>query len=266
MPGGWIDLHSHVLPGIDDGAEDLDDALAMAAMAAQGGTEVLAATPHVRSDYPAVVPGELAERVARLNVAIESEGIPLRVVGGGEVSLLDALERSDEDLRAVTLGGGDTLLVETPLGPLPGNLEGLLGSIAARGFRVLLAHPEHSPDLQRTPERLGRLAAQGIMLQLTAGSFASPRRAPWRRAAVVALREGSAHVIASDAHSSTWRRPLLANGLAAAEEAVPVSRAEIAWLARDVPRALLDAEPLPPRPSRADGHRRRGMLGRVLGR
>jgi protein-tyrosine phosphatase len=266
MPDGWIDLHSHVLPGIDDGAEDLEDALAMAAMAAQSGTEVLAATPHVRSDHPAVVPGELAERVARLNCEIAARAIALRVVVGGEVSLLDALERPDEELRAVTLGGGDTLLVETPLGPLPGNLEGLLASIAARGFRVLLAHPEHSPDLQRTPERLGRLADQGVLLQLTGGSFTSSRRAPWRRAATVALREGWAHVIASDAHSSTWRRPILARGLAAAEEAVPGARAQIEWMARDVPRALLNRGSLPARPSVGEGHRRRGVLSRVFGR
>jgi protein-tyrosine phosphatase len=262
---GWIDLHSHVLPGIDDGAQSLDDALAMAALAERDGTAVLAATPHVREDHPEVVPGEIAERVARLNGELEARGVGLQVVAGGEVGLLDALDRPEEELRAVTLGGGGTLLVETPHGPLPPNFERLLSTVAARGFRVLLAHPEHSPDVQRQPERLAEVVEAGILLQLTGGSLASPRRAPWHRAAAEILKRGWAHVLASDAHSATWRRPLMTPGIDAGERALRGSRAELEWMARDVPAALLAGESLPPRPER-EAATAGGLIGRLMGR
>ena len=264
MPGGWIDLHSHVLPGIDDGAEDLAESLAMARLAAEDGTAVLAATPHVRVDHPEVIVPELAGLVDAVNEQLAREGVDLKVVGGGEVALLDALERPEEELRLVTLGGGGTLLVETPHGPLPGAFDSLLEAVGRRGFRVLLAHPEHSPDIQRRPERMGELADQGILLQVTAGSFTAARKAPWRRAALLALEQGWAHVVASDGHSATWRRPRIGPGLAAAAAAVGGTERELEWMARDVPGAILAGADPPPRPARE--HVSRGLLSRLLGR
>ena len=265
MPTGRIDLHSHVLPGIDDGAEDLEDSLAMAALAADDGTEVLAATPHVRADHVGVVVAEIAERVAQVNAAIQERGIALRVVPGGEVAILEALERPEEELRAVTLGGGDTLLVETPHGPLPASFEQLLDAIRRRGFRVLLAHPELSPDFQRAPERLGAIADAGTLVQLTASSFTAPRKAPWRRLAVTALEQEWVHVVASDAHSASWRRPRLGGALAAARDTVPGSGPQLEWATREVPLAILEGREPAPRPAREPGARR-GRLGRLLGR
>jgi protein-tyrosine phosphatase len=262
----WVDLHSHVLPGIDDGPPTEADSLAMAAVAARAGTRVLAATPHVRSDWPDVLPHEVAGRVAALNDELRARGIDLEVVPGGEVALIEAIELPLEALRAVTLGGnGRDLLVETPSGPLPGTFEQLLDAVVRRGFRVLLAHPEHNPDLQRDPSRLAGIAAAGIHVQVTAGSFASSRKAPWRRAAIAMLRGGWVHVIASDAHSATWRPPVLIEGLEAAAAAVPEAAGEIEWLARDAPAAILAGTDLPPRPPRATTVRRRGLLGLLRG-
>ena len=263
---GWVDLHSHVLPGIDDGPAGIDDALAMAAVAASAGTAVLAATPHVRADYPAVVPSEVGPAVAGFNATLRERGIALEVVPGGEVALIEALERPLEELRCVTLAAnGRDLLVETPHGALPSGFERLLGAVRARGFRVLLAHPEHSHDFQREPERLGALVADGFLVQLTAGSFASSRKRPWRKLALRALEAGWVHVLASDAHSAGWRPPVLGTGMRAAVDAGAATQEELEWLARDAPRAILAGAELPPRPPRSPRPRRR-PLSRLLGR
>ena len=98
-----IDLHSHVLPGLDDGARDLEESVAMARAAAADGTTVLAATPHVRDDYP--TPADAMERaLAELRSRLDLEGIALRVVSGGELAL---------DSNFLTTGGRSTSLTES---------------------------------------------------------------------------------------------------------------------------------------------------------
>ncbi|HEX2015272.1 MAG TPA: CpsB/CapC family capsule biosynthesis tyrosine phosphatase, partial [Solirubrobacteraceae bacterium] len=103
-----IDLHSHVLPGIDDGPSDLAGSVAMARIAADWGTRQMVATPHVRDDYPAVRPEELAQRVADLNAALGAQRVELEVLVGAEVDLAAALELADEQLRRATLGNNGT--------------------------------------------------------------------------------------------------------------------------------------------------------------
>src|SRR5215218_10603286 len=106
-----IDLHTHILPGIDDGPRDLEGSVALVAELAAAGVRTVAATPHLRSDYPGVRPAELADRVDALQAEVED----VELVGGGEVDLYWATEASDEDLRLVSYGQrGTDLLVETP--------------------------------------------------------------------------------------------------------------------------------------------------------
>lgn len=246
-----IDLHSHVLPGLDDGPPDTIGSVAMADAAAAAGTRTLAATPHLREDHPAVRPAELPGRVAELNELLHRYELDVRVVTGAEVAVTVIGDMSDDELRAVTLGGnGRDLLLETPYGELPSTYEALVEGLGTRGFRVLAAHPERSPTLQADPARLGRLVAAGVLVQLTAGSLAQPRRSPSRRLAITALENGWAHVLASDAHSATWRPPDLAPGLKSARRALPHMGDEIAWMVNDAPRAILQGAPLPPRPPR----------------
>ncbi len=254
-----VDLHSHVLHGIDDGPKSLVDSLAMAKVAALAGTRVLAATPHVRADHPAVVPAEIPGRVASLNAELRERGIDLEVVPGGEVALTDALQRDVAELRHVTLGGnGRDLLVETPHEHLPSGFERLLAAVAERGFRVVLAHPEINADLQRDPERLERIARSGVLLQITAASLAGSSRAPATRLALRAVRERWAHVVASDGHRANWRPPSLVEGLAAAVRRAPEATALLEWMAGAAPAAILVGRALPPAPPPGLAVRRRG--------
>jgi protein-tyrosine phosphatase len=252
-----IDLHTHVLPGVDDGAPDLEAAVRLATEAAASGVTTLAATPHLRADHPAVVPRELAGRVEELRAALGD--LPLEIVAGAEVDLHRALEADGEELRLASYGQqGRDLLVETPYGTLPPAFEDLLFRIAAQGYRVLLAHPERNRDFQREPRRLAALAKRGTLLQVTAASLASGGRgSSTRRLAHALVAEGVAHVIASDDHGGGWRAAL-ADGVAAAERTAP---ARARWMVTEAPAAILAGAPLPAAPS--ERARRRPLLRRL---
>jgi protein-tyrosine phosphatase len=250
-----IDLHSHLLPGVDDGTRDMAGAVRLAAAAADAGVTVMAATPHLRPDFGRVRPGELGERVEAVRAALSAAGIPLEVVAGAEADLFQALSTGDEELRLASYGQrGADLLVETPYGPLPPGFEDLLFRLRARGYRLLLAHPERNPDFQRDPKRLAALAQSGTLLQLTAESLCG-RRSPARRLALALVADGVAHVIASDAHGD-GQRAGLREGVAAAAAVAP---RRATWMVTEAPAAILAGAPLPPPPpdGRRSGLRRR---------
>jgi protein-tyrosine phosphatase len=252
-----IDLHTHVLPGIDDGPPDTEGSIALATRAAADGVEVLAATPHVRADHPGVRPDELGERVEHLRAALDAAGVGIEIVGGGEVDIFWSQSATADDLRRVSYGQrGTDLLVESPYGALPERFEQLLFQLRARGMRLLLAHPERNPTFQEQPKRLGDLVRQGVLLQLTASALAAPKRRTHAFARGL-VREGLAHVIASDSHGAGIQRAGLAAGVAALAEVAP-ERAQ--WMVSEAPAAILAGAPLPPPPR--DRARRRALWSR----
>ena len=214
-----IDLHCHILPGLDDGSRDLDDTVAMARQAVADGIEVIAATPHIHPRH-AVVIGELEERVAEVNAELERQHVAVKVVTGGEVSepMLDELD--DDDVRRVSLGGGGWILVEPRPGPLSDHLELAVGALTRRGFRSLVAHPErHAAGDFR--ERVQTLVDAGALIQVTAALIAEGPAAPVMLE-LAAL--GLVHVLASDAHSSRAGRPVkLSHGVARLREVPPMA-------------------------------------------
>ena len=232
-----IDLHSHVLPGLDDGVRTIDEALALCAAAAGEGVEVLAATPHVRHDYP-TTPAQMEEALA----AVRAADPPVQVVSGGELDLAE-LDRPKDELARFGLGGTRWLLVETPYWGWPLDITERLSRLRLQGFGVVLAHPERNADVQERPELLDPLVADGTLVQLTAASVDGRLGTRPARCARALIDRGLAHLIASDAHAPDVR----AVGLRAAFASLHDE--ELArWLVDDVPRSILhDVEP-PPRP------------------
>jgi protein-tyrosine phosphatase len=250
-----IDLHSHLLPGLDDGPPDVDGALALAAEAAAAGVRTMATTPHLRSDFPGVRVAEVAAHTARLQQRLREAGIALELVPAGEVDVLWAQQASDEELRAASFGGrGTDLLVETPYGELPGMFEDLLFRIRVRGFRILLAHPERNPSFQSDAARLVRLVEGDVLVQLTASSVTARGRSRAARLAHRLIADGHAHVIAGDLHRAGGNRSSVADAVAAAGG----ERAH--WMVTEAPAAILAGAPLPPAP--AGEVRRRSWLRR----
>ncbi len=257
MPG-LVDIHSHLLPGIDDGPDRLEGALEMARTAVAAGVATMAATPHLRSDFPDVRADEIDPRCEQLRSALAREGIPLRVVSGAEVSLVWALDATDEELKLASYGQrGHDLLIETPRDI--SMVENLLSAVRSRGYRITLAHPERSPEFYRQPERLERLCAEGVLLQINAGALLG-RRGRVGRLAGRLVREGLAHVLASDGHRATRWRPLTDLPAAAGPLARLVGPERARWMSELAPAAILEGRELPVAPDADTSPRSRWSL------
>jgi protein-tyrosine phosphatase len=206
------------------------------------------ATPHVSPRYP-TSPDTIAEGVLAMRAALAAAGVEIELLAGAEVALEPALELPDADLRRLTLGGGSCLLLESPLAPAVGPvLERGVAELQARGYRILLAHPERAPAFLDHPQRLRALVASGALGSVTAASLEGGFGAAARWLGLELVRDGLAHSVDSDAHDASRRPPGLRAGLAAATAAAPALSARVEWLASGVPAALLeDAEP-PPAP------------------
>jgi protein-tyrosine phosphatase len=245
-----VDLHSHVLPGLDDGASDLEQAVAMCRAAAADGIEILAATPHVRADHP-TTPEQMESGLRALRTVA---GDIVQLVAGGEIALAE-LERPLAELTRFGLGGNPRfLLVETPYVGWPLDLAERLFRLRVAGITPVLAHPERSADVQLRPELLEPIVAGGTLVQLTAGAVDGRLGRRARACCEVLLERGLAHLVASDAHEPSVR----AIGLSSAARALGDGDLA-AWLTDGTPRAIVDDAPLPPRPSRT---KRRGFFER----
>jgi protein-tyrosine phosphatase len=238
-----IDLHCHVLPGIDDGPATPEEALALArAFLAEGITRVTA-TPHVSPGYSNSA-ATIAARCSELVSALARAQLPLEVVPCAEIDLLHGAALGEDELAAMTLGRGDALLVECPFAPVVPSFEALIARLQDRGHRVVLAHPERSPAFTRDHDLLRRLVHRGALSSLTGASLAGDFGRTAQRYACWALDEGLAHNVATDAHGANRRMPVLRGPL---EEAGYGWAAE--WLTVAVPEAVLSGAPLPSRPS-----------------
>ena len=249
-----IDLHAHVLPGIDDGPPTLEASLALARAAVASGTRVMVATPHIDERYGRAAT-ELDQVVSNLQVELDRVGIALQLRAGAEVARARVADLDDSTLRRVTLGGGGWILLETPFERAE-DVEGTMRDLQARGLGVVLAHVERSGPLRRDPARVRRMVEAGALVSITADSLRGRFGAAARRFAVLLLREGLVHNVASDAHDAKRRPPDLRAGLRAAERAVPGVRALLDHFTDAVPRAVLDGGPVPPAPPRGRSLRR----------
>lgn len=206
-----IDIHAHILPGLDDGAASTAEALQMAAIAAAGGTTAMVATPHVISGLYDNTPPQIRAAVALLNSSLAVENIPLQILPGAEYRLEPDLPRHLQAGRLLTVNDtGYYLLVELPPALLPGYAEQILYEIQLQGVTPIIAHPERNSELARSPQKLGRLARRGILAQVTAGSLLGHFGPAAKRGAQKMLADGVAQVVASDAHSTRKRPPALA--------------------------------------------------------
>jgi protein-tyrosine phosphatase len=253
-----IDLHSHILPGLDDGAEDLEGALEIARAAVADGITTIAATPHVREDYPTTADA-MENGVRQLRTALEREGIELELLPGGEISL-EQLERlSRDELRRFALGGNPRyLLVETPYWGWPLLFDEIVARLAGFDIKPVIAHPERNKAIQEDLAKVAKLVETGALIQVTAASL-DGRLGPRTRATARKLVDaGLVHMVGSDAHTAGVREV----GLSGAREVIG-DRTLATWLTESVPGAIVRNEPLPQRPTTA---RRSGRLARLLGR
>jgi protein-tyrosine phosphatase len=243
--GEVIDLHTHILPGIDDGVASIEDACELARRSVLDGVTAIAATPHVRDDYPTTA-AQMETAVSALRDELRAAGIAVEILPGAEIALdrLDALDQ-DELLRFSLAQSRRYLLIEFPYVGWPLALETSLWKVRAAGLVPMIAHPERNREVQERPDRLAPIVAAGALVQITAASLDGRLGTSSRRAARALLAKGIAHVLASDAHGTDVREAGLADAVAAVGDA-----ALARYLTEDVPAAVVAGDAVPPPPAR----------------
>lgn len=244
---GLIDLHVHLLPGVDDGPTTPDEALAMSRLAVADGSETLIVTPHQRHE---LWPNDDREALQRAFEALEAAVGPApRLVLGAEVRVdseilveVDALPGGS----LLSLAGSRYLLLEFPSlagGPEPADI---VHEVRIAGWWPIVAHPERIPWLAEDPEWLVELAERGALFQLTAMSVTGELGRRAQACCAFLLDEAIAHFVASDAHNATRRAPRLSAAFRAVAERWGEQTAH--RLFADNPAAVLADRPLPAHP------------------
>jgi protein-tyrosine phosphatase len=228
----WVDLHNHVIPGVDDGARDGDQARAAVAALAAEGARVVVATPHLDASLTQT-PGALAPRLEEFDDGwarlIEAADGDVRLERGTEVRLdVPTVDLTDARLR---LGGSRTVLVEFPYMSVPPRSAAVLMDIRREGFVPLLAHPERYGNLDPDLTAAASWLDVGACLQVNTGSLTGRYGARTRRRALELLGRGWVHCLASDYHSNG------APGIA------PVRRLLESWGGEEVARLLFEENP-----------------------
>lgn len=221
----FVDIHCHLLPGIDDGAADWEQALAMARIAAADGIAAVVATPHQLGNYGHNRAEAIRRLVDQLQASLERHGIPLTVVPGADVRIEPELVRKVREGEVLTLSGRSRyVLLELPH-ELYVPLDGLLGEMQRAGLVGILSHPERNLGILARPQLAESLVDAGCLMQVTAGSLMGTFGPQVQAAAERMLTRGLVHFLATDAHSPKSRRPLMRRAFDRAAELVGLDAA-----------------------------------------
>ncbi len=205
----FIDIHCHLLPGLDDGASDLDKALAMAEIALADGIEAIVATPHQLGNHALNSGGTIREAAVRFQGELDRRGLPLRVLPGADVRIEPGLVEKIRSGEVLTLGDHRRhVLLELPHEVyLP--LERLLDEFARAGLVGILSHPERNRGILGKPKVLRPLVERGLLLQVTAGSLTGGFGSQIEKFTETLVAQGLVHFISTDAHGAKSRPPII---------------------------------------------------------
>lgn len=253
-----IDLHCHVIPGLDDGPSTIEDSLTLCRTAAAAGTTRIIATPHLNWAYPEVDATAVHEGVAAVNAALREAAIRVEVAPGAEIALSRVPDMSDDEIGLLRLGDGPYSLIECPhRGGTPTAVQEMLQRLAGSGHAILLAHPERCTVFQSNRRLVPALTQIGMLSCITARSLTGDFGSTAREYAWELIACGQVHAIASDAHDAVSRPPDLGFAL----DRAGLSEAHIEYFAFSSPAAIVNGEPVP-RPPRIVEQRSRRRLGR----
>jgi len=215
-----IDIHCHILPGIDDGSPGIESSLEMAGIAVRDGIKTIIATPHIdRTDYPK---NTLIAAIDLLNGILRKQQIPLIILFGGEVQAHIALSLGS----AFCLAGGSSMLIEFPHNYMPGDAAELISNLISKSITPIIAHPERNNQIAREPWILKPLIDMGGKTQITAGSITSELGSAAKTCADYLLQNNMAHYIATDSHSLGFRKPILSKAVQKAAKIIGKQQAQ----------------------------------------
>ena len=222
-----IDVHAHILPGIDDGPSTVEESVRMCRMAVEDGIATIIATPHMLKDIYPVSRQDIMGKVDSLNAVLRDEDIDLTVLPGAEVALSpDFVDRLfNGDLLTVNDSGGHVFIELTEYFPEQA-IEGMLQTMVDSGIIPIISHPERNASFQKNLGLLERFIALGAMSQVTASSITGGWGKPVQRCVTKILKRDMTHFIATDAHSPKWRPPILSEAVQKTARIIGKKRAQ----------------------------------------
>ena len=231
-----VDIHAHILPGIDDGSANLRISLEMAEMAVKSGVRIIAATPHssVFGRHNNFWGEELEKRVSEFKNALEKEKIPLKVVPGMEIFGTAEVPEFLEKGSMIGLNGSKYPLIEFPFSDYADEATDILYDVLSIGMRPVVAHPERYIYAQSDPKILNQWTRMGCLLQVNKGSLLGKFGKNEQDLSLALIERGFAFVVASDAHSSVMRTTWMSEARALVEEE----------FSKETAKALFESNPM----------------------
>jgi len=248
---GWVDIHCHLTPGIDDGAKNESESLAMARMAVAEGTQTVICTPHQLGNFRPNRGDDIRQRVQALQELLNTHRVPLVVLPGADVRIEDDMMGLLASGEVLTLGDlGKHVLLELPH-ELYFPLEPVLDLLRKQGLVGILSHPERNHGILRDPSVIEPLVRAGCLMQVTTGSLTGSFGPDSARLAAQLVSRGQCHFLATDAHGPKARRPLFREAHSRATElagkrvadTMCESNPRLVAEGREVPAGALDVEP-----------------------
>ena len=235
-----LDIHSHILPGIDDGARDIGHSLEMARKYVMSGYTRVIATPHaVPEDRGVRFARSIDLHVANLNAIMKEDHVDLTVLPGMEITLSPEIPTMLDQGEVIPLAGGSYVLIEPPFQRLPLHWEQILFEVAGRGFKILIAHPERCAQLAQQPTLVERLLETGVYLQVNWTSLLGYHGKAVQKTAHHLIRAGAIHCMATDSHDTRERSAIIVRR-GAEELARLVGRKNLALLSVENPAKVLN--------------------------
>ncbi len=236
-----IDIHSHIMPEIDDGARTVEEAVEMARIAADDGIEQMVSTPHMFNGISSnPEPSEIFERVAALNEAIRDPRI--RILPGNEVHVSHEIAEQAKTNRVTKINNANYMLVEFPQLLVPIGADEVFYKLQLHGITPILVHPERNSQIQMRPSVIADYVGRGVLIQVTAMSVTGEFGSAARNCAESLLRHNCVHFLATDAHRPKQRPPILSKGRDAAAAIIGVDQARA--LVENNPRAVIEGKPV----------------------
>jgi protein-tyrosine phosphatase len=243
LVSAMVDLHHHLLPGLDDGPKELETSLDMARVAAADGITHIVCTPHASGRYE-FQPGIVAERLGILKAAITAEGLPLTLGSGCDFHInYDNVEDALAHPRKYTINQTEYLLIELPDLAISRQLAETLYDLRQAGMTPILTHPERNPTLQRDPSRLRDWMKAGLLTQVTCQSVTGEMGRAAEKMAHQLLADRWVHFLATDAHDPVRRSPVMSAARAWVARKHGEEYADRLCLTN--PQAVFSGQPLP---------------------
>jgi protein-tyrosine phosphatase len=259
-----IDIHCHILPGIDDGAQNLEEAIGIISAEVEGGTGTFVATPHFieRMDYERI--NKLPELIALVKGEMARQGIEAEIVQGGEIYPADSMIWALDQRLPITVGGkGKHMLVDLPLASVPNDIDSLLYEVQVRGITPILAHPERASFILQDPDRIPAFLEKGVALQVNAGSLFGRYGPHSKSFAEMILKRRWAHFLSSDSHRPP-RAPVMARAVDYLADMLDAEYLEM--LTSGSARCVLEGRALPKLPEAPPEKAKSGWLAKLIGR